>query len=264
MNKTQWFVIIAAAILFVTLYFGCDTKSDQHKIIEKQRTLSAVSTDISSLLIDAKKDVNIAKDGSTILALEAELDGSTSDTEKSGIYKSLSSAWYKLEKPAIAGYYAELVAEIEATEEAWSIAGTTFSICVQRELEEKVKGYCTDHAISTLENASSLNPSNLQHKINLALVFTESAPADNPMKGILMLVELNKQNPDNVPVLNQLGRLAIKTGQFGKALERLGRAVNIEPENPMSNCLLAEAFKGTGDSEKASVYRAKCESLGKN
>ncbi len=263
MNKTQWIVIVAAAILFVTLYFGCDTKSDKHKIIEKQRVFSAVSTDISSLLTEAKGILD-AKDGSAILALETELDGAMDGGERADIFKKLSSAWYKLKKPAIAGYYAEQVAEVEASEDAWSIAGTTFSLCVQRETEEKIKDYCTEHAIRALENAASLNPSNLQHNINLAVVYAENPPADNPMKGVLMLVELNKQNPDNVPVLNQLGRLAIKTGQFGKAVERLGRAVGIEPENLVSNCLLADAYKGAGESEKASMYLAKCESLRTN
>ncbi len=260
MNKGQWMVISAAIILFIIMYFGCDTSSGNHKIIEKQRFDNVVSTDIGSLLMDAKKDIK-PEDGSSILALEMELDNAVEEAEKAKMYKELSSAWYKLDKPAIAGYYAEQVALIENTEEAWSIAGTTYSICVQRETESKVRGYCTDHAVSALENAASLNPPNLQHTVNLALVYTENPPAETPMKGVLMLVELNKQNPENVSVLNQLGRLAIKTGQYDKAIQRLTKAIELEPENPMSNCLLGKAFEEKKDQVTAAPFLAKCKEL---
>ncbi|MEZ4952451.1 MAG: tetratricopeptide repeat protein [Saprospiraceae bacterium] len=263
MNRNQWIVIIAAVALFIAMYFGCETTPDQHKIIEKQRLDNVVSTDISSLLMDAKKDLS-PNDESEVLALEMGLNNSSNDSEKSKAYKELSSIWYKLNKPAIAGYYAEQVALIENNEDAWSITGTTFSICVQRETEPKVKSYCTDHAVSALENATSLNPSNLQHAVNLALVYTENPPAETPMKGILMLVELNKQNPENVSVLNQLGRLAIKTGQLDKAVQRLSKAVELEPENPMSNCLLGKAFEEMNEQVAASPYLAKCKELTNN
>ena len=260
MDRIQWVVILSAVALFFFMYFGCDTKPDEYKAIEKQRVENAESTSISSLLLTAKKDISAA-DGSSVMSLEMELENAQVDSAKAEVLKSLSSTWYKLNKPAIAGHYAEEVAQFENSESAWSIAGTTYSICVQRETEAKVKEFCTDHAIRSLENAMSLNPANPQHKINLALVYAENPPTDNPMKGVLMLVGLNKEDPDNVAVLNQLGRLAIKTGQFDKAIERLGRAVELEPGNPMSNCLYGQALKEKGNQAEASEYLAKCEEL---
>lgn len=260
MLRNQWIAIIATLLLFVVMYFGCDVKPAEHKAVEKQRLDNAESTSISSLLLSAKEEIP-STEGSSIMSLEVALNDAAEKTEKVDAFKALSSAWYRLEQPAIAGHYAEEIANLENNEEAWSIAGTTFSICVQKAKEEKVRQYCTDHAVSALENAASLNPSNLQHQVNLALVYTESPPADNPMKGVLMLVNLNKQNPENVSVLNQLGRLAIKTGQFQKATERLGKAVEIEPGNTTSNCLLAKAFEEMGEQEKAAPFQRKCQSL---
>ena len=260
MQKNQWIAIITALALFIVMYFGCDIKPDDHKTVEKQRFENIESTSISSLLLSAKKDIP-STEGSSIMSLEMALNDAVEEADKADALKSLSSAWYRLKKPAIAGHYAEQVAGLKNDEESWSIAGTTFSICVQQEAEAKVKDYCTDHAIAALENAASLNPSNLQHQINLALVYTESPPSDNPMKGVLMLVNLNKQNPESVPVLNQLGRLAVKTGQFGKASERLGKAVEIEPDNPTSNCLLGKALEELGEQDKAALFLSKCQEL---
>jgi tetratricopeptide (TPR) repeat protein len=260
MNKKQWIVIASAVVLFSVLYFGFDTKPSSHRTIEEKRSLAAVTTDAGSLVLEAKKSLG-PQQAALLNGLEAEYKASKSDSAQVEILKQLSSNWYKFERPDIAGYYAEEVANLSGDEEAWSIAGTTYSICLQRQTDEKVKDFCTERAISALETAASLNPSNLQHKVNLALVYTEQPPQDNPMKGILMLVEMNKQYPENVSVLTQLGRLAIKTGQFEKAIERLGKAAELEPTNRMVNCLLANAYSSVGNQERADFFNKNCEAL---
>lgn len=260
MNKTQWIVVSLAMVVFAFLYLGFDTKPSKHKTIEQQRALSAVSTDIDNVLAQAKAKLT-EQEAAAVASMESGVEGTTADSAKADAYTRLSSTWYEIGSTAVAGYYAEKVAELRSTEEAWSIAGTTYSICLQREEEEKIRSYCTERAIHALESAASLNPSNVQHKLNLALVYTDSPPKDMPMKGILMLVELNKSYPENVPVLNQLGRLAIKTGQFDKAVQRLEKALSIEPDNPMSNCLLEQAYQGLGDAAKAATFKTKCDKL---
>lgn len=251
-------MISAAVFLFAVLYFGFDTKPSKQKEIEKDRASAFTSTDINSLLVDAKSDLP-AQASASLEALEGDAERASADTAKAAAYKQLSSFWYQLEKPAIAGYYAEKVAEMSRTEEAWSIAGTTFSLCLQREQEDKIKSFCTEHAVQALEKAASLNPENVQHKVNLALVYAENPPKETPMKGILMLVDLNKQFPDNVLILTQLGRLAIKTSQFDRAVQRLGRAVELAPDNQAAICLLAQAYEGMGDQTKAAEFKSKCE-----
>lgn len=260
MNKAQWISILSAAALFAMLYFGFSTTPGKHKDIEKQRALAAVSTDINALLTEAKKGMS-AQQSASVMALESELGSAATDSAKADIYKQLSSVWYNFDRPGIAGFYAEKTAELAGSEEAWSIAGTTYSICLQTVQEEKVKRFCSEKAVQCLENAASINPDNPQHKINLALVYAEDPPKDNPMKGILMLIDLNKQYPENVPLLTQLGRLAIKTGQFDKAVQRLERAMSLEPDNPSANCLIVKAYEGLGNEPKAAEYRPKCDNL---
>jgi tetratricopeptide (TPR) repeat protein len=260
MNKGQWILIASATALFAVLYFGFDTKPSKQKAIEKQRANAFTSTDINSMLVDAKANLP-AQASASVMALEGSLEKAVLDSVKAEHYKELSSLWYQLEKAGIAGYYAEKVAELAKTEEAWSIAGTTYSICLQREQDEKIRSFCTAQAVQALEKAVSLNPENVQHRVNLALVYTENPPKETPMKGILMLRDLNEQNPDNVLVLTQLGRLAIKTSQFDRAVERLSRAVELEPNSKTATCLLAQAYEGLGDAAKATDFKTKCEKL---
>ena len=252
-------MVLAAVALFSLLYFGFGTQPASFKDVEKQRALGAVSTDINAMLRDARKELS-PQESASVLALETELEKAI-DTAKAAPYKRLSSLWYNLGKPGISGFYAEKAAELERTEEAWSIAGTTYSICLQTEQVDKVKQYCTQRAVQALESAASINPDNLQHNVNLALVYAENPPQDNPMKGVMMLVEMNKQNPGNPMVLTQLGRLAIKTGQYDKAAERLEAALEAQPDNAPAACLLAQAYEGIGNSDKAKEYQSKCDQL---
>ena len=115
--------------------------------------------------------------------------------------------------------------------------------------------------VMAFENAISINPDNIAHKVNLALCYAERPPVDNPMKGVLMLVELNKSAPKNVLVLNTLARLAIRTGQYDRAIERLSTAIEEEPNNEKSICLLAQAYEAKGDTENASVFKQRCQSI---
>jgi cytochrome c-type biogenesis protein CcmH/NrfG len=108
------------------------------------------------------------------------------------------------------------------------------------EKEEKVIEFCANRAIQAFENAISLDPSDITNKVNLAVCYAERPPQNNPMKGILMLIDLNKKHPENVPTLSTLGRLGIQTGQFEKAVARLELALQIEPKNIKVNCLLAQ------------------------
>lgn len=260
MTKLQWGVIAAALALFLILYLGCDRKPKEISSLDQSRALATESTDVQALISEARGALAPAQ-SAEVLALEEELAASLDDSTKLRLNKALSSAWYSSEEPAVAGYYAQAVAELAGTAESWSIAGTTYTICIQRSEEERKREFCTGRAVQAFESAISLAPDDMANRVNLALVYTTNPPADNPMKGILMLRELNQEAPDNVLVLNALGRLAIRTGQFDRAVERLSQALNAEPQNPATVCLLAQAYEGQGDEAQAAVFAERCRSL---
>ena len=261
MSRFQLLVILSFVFLLGVLYFGFSTKTELQSKEAQSRALSIESTGIQTLLSDAKSTLSpeqIVK----IQGLEQQVkDSSEEKDSKIESLKELSGRWYEYKHPAIAGFYAEEVAEMEENDEAWSIAGTTYAIGLKQSKEEKVRSYCLGRAVKSFENAISLNPSNVDHQVNLAICYTDSPPQDNPMKGILMLVDLNKKHPENVGVLTNLGRLAIQTGQYEKAVQRLEKAVSIETENPGPICLLAEAYQGLGKNEEAMTFLKKCQSF---
>ncbi|MBR9919771.1 MAG: tetratricopeptide repeat protein [Bacteroidetes bacterium] len=259
-SSKQWITLGAFAVLFLVLYFQCETKPPAQKAIEKSRALNAESTDINALLKEAKASLD-SRASNDILAAEAMVDQAETDSARSLALQELASAWYAARRPGISGFYAEEIANIEASAEAWSIAGTTYSICLQQTQSEKIRSFCRDHAITAFESAISIDPSEPGPRINLALVYTDAPPPDQPMKGILMLRDLNEQFPENTGVLVNLGRLGIQTGQYERAIERLSKAYELDPNDPRAACFLAQAYEGAGNPAEAQKFGNICQQL---
>lgn len=258
MNRQQIIAIASALVLFFVLYFGCDVQSKEQQTIETARALTGTTLDIATLIKEATQSLKPAQ------ATDIQSLTQKSETAKDpSVLKQLSAAWHNAGHDEVAAHYAEQVAELEKTDEAWSIAGANYYLALQKAEDKPLRDFCTNQATKAFQNAASLNPAKLEHRINLALCYTENPPQDNPMKGILLLRELDAQNPDNVAVNYQLARLAIKTKQFDRAIGRLEKMVTIEPNNAKVVCLLAEAYAGANN-PKATEMTQKCESLSKS
>ena len=260
MNKVQWLSIIVSVVLVLLLFFAFDTKPKAQKDLEKSRILMAESADVQVLLQEAKSTLSV-EDGSEVLRLETELELALTDSVKSSLYKELSGEWYRIGNYPLAGHYAQQVADLDQTEESWSIAGTTYFVGIRGGKSEKERKFSAERAVQAFENAISINPESTSHKVNLALVYTELPPEDNPMKGIQMLLGLNQEEPENVLVLVTLARLAVRTGQWDRAEERLLKALELDPGNGAAICLLADVYPEKGAAEKAAAYAEQCKQL---
>ncbi len=254
MNKQQLITIGGAIVLFFVLYFGCDTQTKEQKAIDQSRELTKEALDIKAHA-EAILATLDATSKSTIqtLTLQAE-------SKDPAVIKKLSAAWHDAQHDEVAAWYAEQIAEIEKNEEAWSIAGANYYLAISQNMDKSIRDFCTQKAVNAFQNAASLNPTKVEHKINLALCYTENPPQDNPMKGILLLRDLEKDNPENVAVNIQLARLAIKTGQFDKAIARLEKIIGAEPTNKKAACLLADAYNSTQNPKAADMTKL-CERL---
>ena len=258
MTKAQYAAIFGAAILFLVLYLGFDRVDPNQRSLEKSRKSNIESTGIDNLVKEAGEKLD-SRQKSLIEALQMDLSKSGTDTiRKTELLKSLSGTWYDMGFPAISGYYAEEIATMQKTEESWSMAGTTYALCAKNANDDKTRNYCTGRAVKAFEKAISLAPEKIEPRLNLAICYTDNPQQDNPMQGIMMLRDLNARYPDNVAVLNQLGRLAIQTNQTEKALERLEKALSLEPENNMTLCLLAKAYQMAGKADLAKEFELKC------
>jgi len=255
-SKEQIAAILVAMVLFCIVYFGFDIIPEEQKTLEKSRMLTTEATSVQNLILDAQEELGV-KYG-VIEAMAMELNSVENDSLKIESLKSLSGKWYDLGYPEISAYYAEEVASLSNDPDSWSIAGTTYLLGVKNSQEEKTRQWSFNRAINAFETAISLDPEQIDNRINLALGYIEMPPPDNPMKGILMLRELDIQYPGNVKVLAQLGRLSLETNQIENAIKRLKQGEEIQPDNKKIICLLAQAHEKAGNSIEAEKYNKKC------
>jgi hypothetical protein len=217
LNPKQLLLIAFSVVLFLVLYLGCDTTPPKIKDNEKSLSQNIETTSVQNILIEAKKTMT-REQIAVIDLLNKELN-SSDDSLKVDRLIALSSKWYEFNQPAIAGDYAQQIAELKQDEQSWSISGTTYALCIKTTEDQKVRDFCSNRAHKSFDNALSLNPENVEHKINKALVNVENPPNGQPMTGILELRGLNEKYPENTSVINQLAKLAIRTNQFDRAIQ---------------------------------------------
>jgi tetratricopeptide (TPR) repeat protein len=256
MIKKHHIILGIGVALVLILYFGFSIRSTKSKQQEKSRSLVAEVMSGDNLILEAKSGL----DQSQLDALASmEQRMKTQPADSVSVTKEMASFWYKAGNAAASGVMAEKIATKLATAESWSICGTTYVLCLTQQSDERIRQFCASKSRAAFENAISLEPDNPDHRINLAISFVESPPEDNPMKGILMLRELNEANPENVSVIYHLAKLALKTGQVERAESRVEEGLRLEPDNASFNCLAAEVYEQAGKAEEANRARQKCE-----
>lgn len=260
MSRPQISTIAFFSVLLALLHFGFETKPSSQKLVEKSRALKMSTTDISILRREAFDALGTAE-RSKIELLNAQLNGAQDTTQTISLLKELSGAWYEFGHSSLAGHYAERVAEYENTDDAWGIAATTYALGIGRSISEKEKSYSKEQAMKAFEVAISMNPDEVRHQLNRAVTLTDYPDPDNPMKGIQLLLSLNKENPENVSIINQLAKFGMQTNQLDKVQDRLEKALQLEPNNAFSNCLMSELYTKKNNTQQATYYAERCNRL---
>ena len=256
MGRSQWIAVAITSLLLVVTYLGCPVQTPD--LAEGLTTAPLATTGLESLIREARAGLNPAR-MATLASLEERLETQTDEDQRADLLEQLAGEWYDAGHPAISGIYAKEIADLTGTEEAWAIAGSTFTICLQREQAPgKKRQFCAVEAERAYQAAISLSPDEVDYRIALAMTYVDAPREGGPMKGILMLRDLADRYPDEVSVYTTLAQLAIKTNQLDKAAERLEQALQLEPDNPDALCPLARVYENLGNSEKSAIFAARC------
>lgn len=177
--------------------------------------------------------------------LDKEKAQATSIDKEAEVLKLISRTWIEYNNYLVAGYYAKKVAELVQTAEAWGIAGTTYGTAYNVSKDPDVRKLAAQKAIEALGQAKELEPDNLQHPLNEAVMYLELSSVDAsvmPMKGVQMLQKLDTENPDNLMINMTLARLsAVRSGDLEKAKPRFEKVIAIAKNQEVSDEILLEA-----------------------
>lgn len=252
-------LFIASVLAFFILYFGFSKVSPEIRNPEKSGTLKKIDTDFNQELRSGRDSLN-ENDRTAIDLLDQQFEQATSDSLKISILQRISGFWYQVGNVGVAAEYARKLAESFPTGERWAIAATNFILAAkQPNVDPANQLKWIDKAKDGFTQAQNVEPGNISHQVNLALVNVEYPPQGQPMTGILQLRKLNETYPENTLVLFHLARLAIQTNQWDKAKERLNSIIKLDPGFSRAYCLMMDIAKHENDEVALKSLSLKCK-----
>ncbi len=238
-------------VIGVILYFGFDLKPKQIEKPNKAKSENKVEVSNIEAVLNPDQKAELG-------TYKKLLEEATTKDAKVEVLKKISGFWYNNGFYYQAGEMATQIAEMNPSAESWGIAGTTFLSGIEDTANQNLQLQLKQKAMSAFDKAIELDPSNPQHQMNKALCLVK-LPGDNPMEGILMLLDLDKKFPNYIPVQILLTQLAMKTGQWDKAYKRIKNALILEPKNKDLNCLMVELIRQSQRNESTSVFEQYCK-----
>jgi tetratricopeptide (TPR) repeat protein len=203
----------------------------------------------------------------TITDLEGQLENAANAAEKLDVQKKLAKQWDDDNQPAPSAFYYQAVAGQENTFENWLNAGNHFNDAYKSTQDTAVQPAFVQNAIASFKSAVKLKPENLDAKTGLGIAYVNQTSlgmtdpnGGSPMQGIMLLLDVVKQDPNNRNANLNLGMFAMKSGQFEKAVARfktvIAQKAEVEPY-----FYLAESYKQLGMKKEAIAAYEKCKEM---
>jgi lipopolysaccharide biosynthesis regulator YciM len=254
MKKPQFFLVIGALALLLALYFGGNmvppAKKHEHNIAE-----NSAPQKVDFTQLQAKAMMNL---DSLQRATVKGLDGKT---DKASLVK-LAEVWSKAKQGNMSAKYKADLAKLENTEKSLTFASQYYIDLYNIEQDTATRIWQASQAAELLQKVMAMNPANENAKVMLAQSYTDGT--GETMKGVLMLREVAEKNPENLAAGVSLGRLAVQSGQFDKAIARLEKLLISHKKEKEVLYFLAEAYKGKGNTGKAKALFNECKQLVNN
>jgi tetratricopeptide (TPR) repeat protein len=219
---------------------------------------AAPSFDIESYLSGSLKQLASADTQKIITEMSAtfkKLSANTERTSKMEAAEKLAAMYARLRDPMGNAYYVGEAAALANDTIHWVLSGNRWLALSQGVEQQDIKSFTSKKAETAYSKAVELSPT-VSNKVKLASAYVEGG--ENPMKGIGMLLEIVRADSTVEEAQFTLGRFSLVSGQYDKAINRFEKVLSLRPQNSEAMFLLAEAYRGSGNKQKAIELFEKC------
>jgi tetratricopeptide (TPR) repeat protein len=243
-RKTQIGLLITAVVLFVLLFLAPKTNSG--KLEAKSDVANEVSkadASIETFITMATKSLK-PEEKSKYDALLATAKSSSIDSA----YIPVVEFWDKQKRPDFASYFVEQIAERAKNSLAYSKAGDRYYYSIRFIKDNNEIPALYQSAIRCYNKAIAMDAKNVDAKIQLAACFVEDGR--DPMKGIGLLREVEKNDSNNIKLQLTFAFFSVKSQQWDKAINRFNKVLSIDPMYIEAYLHLADIYEQQGDTNK--------------
>jgi tetratricopeptide (TPR) repeat protein len=211
-----------------------------------------------SILAASRKQLSPTAAGE-VKAVENELAAIRDSSQMAAVYVRLAHTWEVNKQLSVAAYYGAKSAKLENSEKKLNFAGQFFLELMHDAGSPGVQLWAAQEAIDCFNRSLAVNPNSDTTKMALASAYIEGS--GQPMQGVQLLLGIVREKPDDIPANMMLGKLAIQSGQYDKAVKRFEDLLQKNPDNTEAVYFLAEAYKGMGNKAKAIELFEKCKKM---
>lgn len=194
-----------------------------------------------------------------VTTIENELAATRDSSRMAAVFLRLAHVYDTNKVYPAAAYYGAKAAKLENSEKKLNFAGQFFLDLMHQDSSASMQLWEAQEAVDCFKRSMEINPDNDTTKMALAAGYIEGT--GETMQGVQLLLGITREKPDNIPANMMLGKLAIQSGQFDKAIKRFDTILKLEPRNTEAMYFLAEAYKGKGDKQKAIQLFEECKKL---
>ncbi len=238
--------------LFILLLFG---KTETTKVDATQPVATKSSFNILELIAKERQKLTPGQ-VITVSKLENNITRGDLKKQEANQYTALAEFW----KDSIGvflpyAYYLSEAAKLDNSEKNLTFAARLILENMRREENVDLKTWEAETAASLFQKALQLDPGNDDLKVGLGscYVYGQGMAGDpqQTMKGIQQLLEVVRNDSNNMQAQMVLGIGAVISGQNDKAVERLQKVVSFDPHNLEAVSWLADAYAAIGDTKNA-------------
>ena len=257
--KKQHLLIITGIILVTTIFFFGRTTSTK-----KENTNNEKPQEIIKLFdIEQFKTTQIAKLSPSMAITLSQLENNITRgdilAQKIKANESLANFWKDSAKSfELYAFYTSTTSKLVNSEKNLTFAAQIFLDNLREEKDNAKLSWETEQAVDLFERAIKLNPNSDNLKIGLGSCYIfgkgQNENADQTMKGVLQILDVVKKDSTNMKAQLLLGIGGLKSAQYEKAVLRLEKVVNAEPNNVEAVTFLADAYGAVGRKADAIKY----------
>jgi tetratricopeptide (TPR) repeat protein len=172
--------------------------------------------------------------------------------------KAVIDLYHKRGESVAEAYYTLALARLKKDPKLDLRAGDLFEATAGISNDDALHQFLTDKAVESYKDALMLD-STTDNRLKLATAYMDQGTA--PMQGVGILLDVISRDSNNADALLLLGKFGIVSRQYDKAIVRLEKVVSLRPQNYDAIFLLAEAYRGKGDKNKAIELLEKCSKM---
>ena len=258
MKKPQFILACSGLLLLILVFFFGET-------IPPKRKNAAVQTDSSASpaksvstqdILNASKAKLTPFQLSFVNSLEHSVVRGDVKNQQVNAYTQLANFWRDSVRDGFLpyAYYIGETAKLENSEKNLTFAAQLFLENLRGQDDAGLKNWMADNAKQLFERSLQLDPNNDSSKIGLGACYIFGSSAGSPqevMQGIQRILEVANRDSTNMYAQFMLGLGGEMSGQFDKAIERLTKVIQHEPENVEAILTLAEINEKKGNKKEA-------------